>query len=333
MNPYFELNFFQFIKVLFIRTWGVAVGQNLTLAEDEVQILILLLLSISCSLVGSFLFLRKMTMFANSISHTVLVGIVISFTVLTGIKNSFSEFEINSQILFFGAIISAGLSYVLVELFHKSFNLQKDAAIGLVFTMLFAMGIILVTLLARHSHIGSEMIMGSLDALDRSELKLQFLLTSTNVLITLLFYRAFIMASFDATFSKNFPLVVPLITTVMVFQTALTSIGAYKVVGALLYLMFLTAPVLAAKVFVKRMKSLLVLSCVISIFVSVMAVAISRAFLSNFDTPLSTGGLCTVLLSLSYPISLSLKKLYQLQFNRKMLKEKRCNEIDFNLIR
>lgn len=326
MNPYFEVGFFEFFSVLFMRLGQFFLGRNLTLVDDEVQLIILGLLSISCCFVGTFLVLRKMTMFANSLSHTVLMGIVIAFIFLLFFSSTDQklQFELNQKVLVIGALLSAGLTYVLIELFHKVFKIQKDASIGFAFTFLFALGVLLVTLFARNSHLGAETIMGNLDALDASEIKIQALLTLCNVVLTIVFYRAFVMTSFDTTFSKNFQYIVPVMTFVICLQTTFTTIASYKVVGALVFLAFLTAPVLAAKVFAKSLKNLLLYSCVISLGVSVVAVALSRSILSYYDVALSTGGLCSVLLSLSFPVSLFIRKITSKYKLKVSLKVERC---------
>lgn len=311
MNPYFDVGFFEFFYVLWIRLVQFCLGKNIFLAEDELQILVLSLLSISCALVGSFLTLRKMTMFANSLSHTVLIGIVLSFLLFLSIssKERSFVFEINQKLIFLGALISAAMTYFLIEIFHKVFRLQKDASIGFVFTFLFALGILFVAIFARNSHIGLEVVMGHLDAIDRSEVKFQALLAFVNICLVFLLYRAFVMTSFDQIFSKNFPVAVPMMTFILALQTSLTTMGAYKAVGALLFLTFLTAPILSAKVLAKNLKSLLMMSCGLSIFISLLTVALSRHILTYYNIALSTGGLCSTLLALSFPAMLVLKKV------------------------
>ena len=92
------------------------------------------LFAIACGLLGCFLILRKMAMVGDAISHAVLPGIVIAF-LLTETRDSFEM------------IIGAGLlgifSTFLIEFFHKRAKLQTDAAIGVTFTSLFALGVVL----------------------------------------------------------------------------------------------------------------------------------------------------------------------------------------------
>ena len=79
MNPYSGSSFFGFFAVLGQRLMGIFSGNLEPLASDEVQLLVLVLISLSSALVGTFLVLKKKAMLANSLSHTILLGIVGAF--------------------------------------------------------------------------------------------------------------------------------------------------------------------------------------------------------------------------------------------------------------
>ena len=87
MSPYWGTNFFSFFKVLFGRLLHFDFS---SLAADEVQMIVLSCIGISCGLIGPFLVLKKMSMFANSLSHTILLGIVVSFLCL---DDGFSRYD------------------------------------------------------------------------------------------------------------------------------------------------------------------------------------------------------------------------------------------------
>jgi len=90
-------------------------------------------------LLGSFLILRRMAMVGDAISHAVLPGIVLAF-LLSGSRDSFQMIA--------GAALLGIFTTFLIEFFHKKARLQTDAAIGVTFTWLFALGIILVSVFA-----------------------------------------------------------------------------------------------------------------------------------------------------------------------------------------
>jgi manganese/zinc/iron transport system permease protein len=108
------------------------------------------LVAVSCALLGSFLVLRKMAMIGDAISHSVLPGIVIAF-LLVG--------SIDSIWMIIGAGMIGVLTTFLIEFFHQKGKLQTDASIGVTFTWLFALGVILVTYYAGNAHIDQDCIL------------------------------------------------------------------------------------------------------------------------------------------------------------------------------
>ncbi|MCB1082611.1 MAG: metal ABC transporter permease [Chlamydiia bacterium] len=297
MNPYSERSFFSFFSVLVDRVGAFFRGEAISFATDEVQLLVLILIALSASILGTFLVLRKMTMLANSLSHTVLIGIVGAY--LLG-KVFFASGEgmyaLSFPLVLIGAVLTALLTTMSTEFLHQKLRLQKDASIGLIFTSFFALGIVLVTLLSRNSHLGIEAIMGNVDALHVDSVKQVFYLFLFNAALCFFFFRRLEIASFDPSFAKNVGISLLFFNTLLMFQTALTAIGSFRAVGAFLFLAFLVAPVLTARFFTKRLKPLLFLSCGVAVFASIVSVALSRHFLSVYHLPLSTSLLAVVVL-------------------------------------
>lgn len=298
LNPYFGQTFFGFFIVFGKRLFQMFSGG---LAPDEVQVIVLILIALSSALAGTFLVLRKMTMLANSLSHTILLGIVIAF-VLVGQKSEI--FSLSVPVLLVGALIAALCTTFATEFLMRKLRLQEDASIGLIFTAFFALGVVLVTLLSRNSHLGIEAIMGNVDALHSSDVKLAFYLFLFNAAVVFLFYRRLEITAFDSTLAKNMGISLLFFNYLMMFQTALTAIGAFRAIGAFLFLAFLVAPVLTARFFTRRLKPLLFLACGLGIVAALVSVALSRHMLTAYQIPLSTSGLSSVILGLFFLIGL-----------------------------
>ena len=89
------------------------------------------------------------------------------------------------------------VTVLLTHWLTTSFRLQEDASMGIVFTTLFALGIIAVTALTRSSHLGQEAVMGNVDALQNSDLNLVIWVLGINGILIALFYKEFVITSFD----------------------------------------------------------------------------------------------------------------------------------------
>ena len=151
---------------------------------DLLQIAVLSAIAIACGLLGPFLVLKRMTLFANALSHTLLLGVALAF-LITGS----SLFHLPNLLI--GALLAALMTALFTGGLTRIFRLQEDASIGLVFTALFALGIVVVTLYTRDAHLGIEAVMGNADVLQGSDLKLALGLAGLNLAAVLLFFRQF----------------------------------------------------------------------------------------------------------------------------------------------
>jgi manganese/zinc/iron transport system permease protein len=298
MNPYWGKNFFDFFTVLFRRLTGQLPLEQL--ASDEVQLLVLMGVALSTVILGTFLTLKKMTMMANSLSHTTLLGIVLSYLLFFAPG---TDLSVDTGTLFLAAIISAILTTVLTELARDLLKLQEDAAIGLVFTTLFALGIILVTVFTRNSHIGVEVITGNVDALHQEDIGLVWGTAFVNFILIALFFRQWVMTAFDDKLSFSLGIPTKIFHYLLMFLTALTLIAAFRAVGVLLVLSFLVGPTLVARQWTHRLIPLIFGAMGIGLMASILGVALSRHFLSAYHMPLSTGGLVVTLISFFYLLS------------------------------
>ena len=292
MNPYTGQSFFGFFDVLFKRVFLALKGDAHSLASDEVQLLVLIMIALSSALVGTFLVLKKMTMLANSLSHTVLLGILGAFLITRGE----GIYTISVPTLLIGALITALCTTFSTEFLHKKLRLQEDTSIGLIFTAFFALGVVLVTTLTRNTHLGIEAIMGNVDALHPSDVKQVFYLFLFNAALVFLFFRRLELLAFDSQLARNMGISLIFFNYLLMFQTALTAIGSFRAVGAFLFLAFLVAPVLTARFFTHRLKPLLFLAGGIGVLAAVFSVALSRHVLSVYHIPLSTSGLAATVL-------------------------------------
>lgn len=270
--------------------------------SDLLQMAVLSAIAISAGLVGPFLILKRMAMFANSLSHTILLGIAIAFLLTGGPLFSLPN-------LLIGALLAALMTAFLTEGLVRFFRLQEDASIGLVFTALFAAGITLVTLFMRDVHLGVEAVMGNAELLQIGDLKLALSLAGLNLAAILLFYRQFQLSSFDRSLAKTLGVPCGAFHFLLLFLVATTCIGAFRAVGVLLVLAFLSGPFLTARLFCHRLPWLLFWTPLVGVIASVLGVLLSRFCLDAFGLPLSTGGIVATLIGIGYVCCYSVKWL------------------------
>ncbi len=272
-------------------------GGSIHWASDEIQLAVLTLCAVGCGIIAPFVVLKKMTMFANALSHTSLVGVIGAFLISSLF---FQTHFADPSILLLGAFISALLTAGFIHSVGRSFQLQEDAAIGLVFTTLFAVGVILVNIFTRNSHISTEAVMGNPDALQPSDLKLALAVTLLNAGSIYLLYRPLTAAAFDEAFAQSVGIRSSLCRFIILLLTSITAISAFRAIGVVVVLALLVGPYLIARLFSHRLERLIFLAPAIGVVCCAIGVALSRTILSYTSIALSTGGILTAVIAVLF---------------------------------
>lgn len=314
MNLYKGSNFFEFLFLFFKRITLIFHPEKLM--NDEVQIFSLICIGTACILVSIFLLLQKKMMIVNSISHTILLGIVCFLGITRYVYGSNFVFDpaYSLESLIVPAFFSAFLTHYFTDLLVHRFKVQEDASIGIVFTFLFALGVFLVSLFGRNSHLGLEAIVGNLDAVSYADLKIAFMVMSIIIGFVVLLFPIFTMISFDMAYSKIMGIYVPLFNSLLIFLSSLTLVVGFKSVGVIMILALMTFPVLTARLIFDSISKIIMLSAGLNIFLSLISVAISRSILSSNALPLSTSGiLVTLWAALFFGVFSMRKQLYRIK--------------------
>jgi len=238
------------------------------------------LVAVNCAILGVFLILRKMAMVGDAISHAVLPGIVIAFL----ISNSR-----NSLIMLIGAAAFGVLTTLLIELFYKKARLQSDASIGITFTWLFAIGVILVTAFSGNVDLDQECVLyGDIAYVPFDNWILRGLnlgpaavwLLSGNFILLILGlitgYRGLFITSFDEAFSLGLGIKAGYWHYALMAAVSLTVVLSFNSVGAILVVAFIVVPPAAAYLLSKRLESMIFISA----FFGVLS-AVSGYFLAD----------------------------------------------------
>ena len=240
---------------------------------DELWILLTaILVGLSCSMVGTFLVLRRLSMLGDAISHSVLFGLVVA-ALLTGGRAPWA--------MFLGALSVGLLTAFLTNFLNTKVRLQEDASIGVTFTWLFALGVILVSLFAGKIDIDQECVLfGELAFLPFTTFQifgvdigpqgfyLIAIVTVINAIVLTLGFQRFSMLSFDPLLAKTLGSRTQIWHYILMALTSLTTVGSFDAVGAILVVALLVIPPNTAYLFARSVREMMLLS---SLFATVSA--------------------------------------------------------------
>lgn len=231
------------------------------MSNDFWIILTGILVAVNCGLLGVFLILRKAAMVGDAISHAVLPGIVIAYLV-SGSKST--------VVVTIGAALFGVLTTFLIELLQKKARVQSDASIGITFTWLFAIGVILVSLFSGNVDIDQECVLYG----DIAYVPFDLLFVgnstlgpvpvwyqSVNLLLIaamILFgFRGFFITCFDPGYSTGLGINTGSWHYLLMGAVSLTVVLSFNAVGAILVVAFLVVPPSTAYLISKNLKSMI----------------------------------------------------------------------------
>lgn len=233
-----------------------------------------ILVATSCGLLGCFLILRKMSMVGDAISHAVLPGIVIAF-LLSGSRDT--------GFMLLGAGATGLLVTFLIEYFHRKAQLQNDAAIGVSFTFLFAVGIILISLFADKVDIDQDCVLYGEITYVPIDLWVTakgtvlgprpvYILSAVLIVIVLfitLGYQKLKITSFDPAFAAAIGISTGTWHYLLMGAVSLTTVSSFESVGSILVVAFLIGPPATAYLMTHDLRKMLFITVVLGIVISV----------------------------------------------------------------
>jgi len=250
-------------------------------------------LGITCGLLGSFIVVRKLALMGDALSHAVLPGVALGF--LWGMTK-------NPLAIFVGATVAGLLGAFVVSLITQTTRLKEDTALGMVLAGFFAVGICLVTMIQRlptgnKSGI-DKFLFGQAAAIGAGDLKLMATVTILAVGCILVFYKEFLVTSFDTAFARVVGFPAKLFHHLLMLLLAFAVVIALQAVGVVLVSAMLITPAAAAYLLTDRMHHMLWLAALFG-----MAAGGIGAFLSFLGNNLPTGPFMVLAATLVFTIA------------------------------
>lgn len=217
----------------------------------------------SCALLGNFLVLRRMSMMGDAISHAVLPGLAVGF-LLTGSRHSFA--------MFVGAAIVGVLTAVFTEWIRKFGRVERSAAMGVVFTTLFALGLVLIVRTADRVDLDPGCVLyGAIELtpldtisllgfeIPRAALVLSIVLL-LDIAFVIVFFKELQISSFDPELATTLGIRSSVMHYALMTLVAITTVASFESVGSILVIAMLIVPPAAAHLLTDRLRSMLFVS-------------------------------------------------------------------------
>ena len=285
----------------------------------------------ACALPGTFLLLRRMSMMGDAISHAVLPGLAIAFLISGSRTNIW---------MFLGAAIAGVLTALFSQWITRFGKVERGAAMGIVFTTLFAIGLVLIRKAADHVDLDAGCVLyGALEytplnmvTIFENEISLfavphaALVIGATllfNALIITLFYKEFKLAAFDSGLAQTQGFRPQFMHYLLMTMVAVTTVAAFEAVGSIIVIAMLIVPPATAFLLTRNLPSLIIVSLIVAVLSAILGQIASHLppLLGLPDTTSSgmmatTAGFLFLLAWLFGPEGLIKKKSQQLETPR-----------------
>lgn len=256
--------------------------------------------SAACAVVGSFLVVRRMSLLGDAIAHAVLPGIAIG---------ALAGGRLGGPLVIGGAVAAALLTASSTRMLRTAVGLAEDAGAGVVFTTMFAAGVVIVTVAAGRVDLDPECVLfGALELVTLDLVSIgglavpRALVSAVAVLVIVavsigVTWRWQVFTAFDTPAALATGAPVAAVTAVLLAATAVATVGGFEAVGAVLVVAMLVVPAAAAELLVHRMHQVVA----VAIALAVLAACLGWAAAWFFNT--SAAGMIAVTLGCLYGLA------------------------------
>jgi len=265
-----------FFEALFRRPFGSNVLIRPFLAA--------ILIAVVCSVIGVFMVLRGLIFFGEGIAHSAFAGGALGL--LLGIN------------ILYPVSIFALITALIIGYIHERTKLSNETAIGIIFALTMAMGIIFISLYNNYNVSVSSLLFGSLSSVSLQELLLTLGFASIIIMVTGIIAKWLFFSTFDEELALANGIPTRMISYIFLLIVALTIIMGIRVVGIILIMAFVVTPAAAAYQFTYKIKKMVLYSIMISVSCSILAFPIS------YILEISTSATIVVLLTISFGFSM-----------------------------
>ncbi|HDH05533.1 MAG TPA: metal ABC transporter permease [Nitrospirae bacterium] len=219
------------------------------------------MVGILCPFVGNFVVLRRMSFFADAISHSAFAGIAAG--AILGIDLSVSS------------VVVAILIALLIAFLSEKTSLSHDTVIGVAFSGAIATGMLIIGALKGYRADLFAFLFGDILAITNSDLLLIFVVSILTVAILLIFLKPFLQITFNSDLARVEGINVRFFEYLLFLIIAIVITVSLKIVGIILVTSLLIVPAASAKNLASSMKHLFVLSSLFGVISGITGLALS----------------------------------------------------------
>jgi ABC-type Mn2+/Zn2+ transport system permease subunit len=220
-----------------------------------------LMVGILCAIIGCYVVLRSMAFLGDALAHAILPGIAIAYLLQGN--------------LILGALVAAIVVALGISYFTRSGTIKEDTAIGILFSAALALGVALISTIRSYAVDLSHILFGNVLGVSPQDLWMTAILGTLVLIIVVIFYRPFLVVSFDPVLATTLGMRTSLLRTLILVLLSMTVVVSMQTVGVGLVAAMLVTPGATAYLLAKRLPAMMGISAAIGAFSALAGLYIS----------------------------------------------------------
>ncbi len=230
------------------------------------------LVGVMCGVLGSFIVLRNMSMIGDALAHAILPGVVFAY-IFVGVYSVLA--------FFIGAVLAGLISALLMTWIQQNVNTKNDAAIGIVFTAMFSIGVMAISYISQEHGVHLDLkdfLFGNILGVANEDLWLTGAIAFYVLLSIILFYRYLFVTTFQPVIAETMGISTKIIHYFLMLLLSFAVVASLRTVGVILVVAMLITPASTALLLSNRLKQVVLLSGIIGLFSAVVGLILAIKF-------------------------------------------------------
>ena len=225
------------------------------------------MVGLTCGALGAFIVLRNMSLIGDALSHAILPGVVVAFVLL----------GYNTLGFFFGSVAAGLLSAVIITWIQQNVKTKNDAAIGIVFTAMFSIGVIGISSISRTGvHLDlKDFLFGNVLGVSNEDLVMTGVVMIMVIISIIILYRYLFASTFQPTIASTMGIPVKLMHYYLMLLLSFSVVAAMQTVGVILVVAMLITPASTALLISDRLPRVLVTASILGFLSSLSGLVLS----------------------------------------------------------
>ncbi len=251
----------------------------------QTALLAAILVGITCATIGVYVVLRRMAFIGDALAHTALPGLVVAY--------------LNGWSLFGGAVIAGLLTALGIGWLSRREEVREDTAIGILFTGMFALGILLISTTRSFRDL-THILFGNILGVTPADLILIGGVTFITLLALVAFHKELELTSFDPTHAEVIGLRSDRLRYMLLILLSLTVVTSIQVVGVVLTSAMLVTPAAAAALVTNRLPRMMIIASLIAVASGIAGLYLS--FYQNVSSGAAIVLMCTLFFGVAWVV-------------------------------